>query len=817
VSDRGSLAGGPDATIEWSIAQEWPVTLNYPKMRLIELQPLPPWSMSISSAVAGSSVRRICFGLMVCLCQIGCSHKTQYYVDRGDLLYAKGQYSEAALNYRKGIAKTANSAEAHEGLGLTELKLGNRRTAYEELRRALELAPNREDMRVELANMVLESYSADPRRPKFLYDQLTESAQYLLRGNPNSFEGLRLQGDIYMLDGRLEEAVATFRRARAIRPFEPQLVSPMLQVLFRLNQAAEAEGLTQEFLRNRKDFGPVYDVLLNHYIQVGRMPEAEALLKSKVANMPLDPRPVLQLASLYLTLHRESAVAQTLQEILSKPRNFPEGHQIVGDFYASKDRLDQALREYTEGLRANPKDAVHYRKRLVKVMIAKGKREDAIAELNTIIKSNADDLDARLARAILLRESADPKRLEFAGAELNAVLAKNPNDEVARFNLGLVYAAKGNPDAAHAQLIESASLNRNYLLPRLALAEMAQKARNYNEVIRVADEVLAVDAENLDARLWRATGMIGNKAFLQARGDLNSLLKQKPDSLNVNLLVAVLDTDEKKYQAAETRYLRLYKPRQKDLRPLEGLIQLYSEEKHIDKALKLLDEELRQAPESQPLHLLLAATAAQAGKVDLAIQQYEWLRANGSTSPQTYTSLGNIYQLKGDVNNAMASYQKAQELVPNDPKIIAMIAYLQSTSGKEAEAIAGFQKQLAINPQDTTAMNNLAFVLADTETDLDRAQTLALEAQRRAPNNSGIVDTLAWVYVKKGLNDSAIQIYNGLVRKYPNEPVLRYHLGVALLQKGQAEEAKSEFVIGLSKNPPKDMADKIKQILSKLG
>ena len=79
------------------------------------------------------------------------------------------------------------------------------------------------------------------------------------------------------------------------------------------------------------------------------------------------------------------------------------------------------------------------------------------------------------------------------------------------------------------------------------------------------------------------------------------------------------------------------------------------------------------------------------------------------------------------------------------------------------------------------------------------------------------MDTLAWVYVKKGLNDSAIQIYNGLVRKYPNEPVLRYHLGVALLQKGQAEEAKSEFVIGLSKNPPKDMADKIKQILSKLG
>jgi hypothetical protein len=55
------------------------------------------------------------------------------------------------------------------------------------------------------------------------------------------------------------------------------------------------------------------------------------------------------------------------------------------------------------------------------------------------------------------------------------------------------------------------------------------------------------------------------------------------------------------------------------------------------------------------------------------------------------------------------------------------------------------------------------------------------------------------------------------VKKYPDQPAFRYHLGVALLQKGEAAEAKSEFLISLSKNPPKDMAEKIKQILSKLG
>jgi len=148
---------------------------------------------------------------------------------------------------------------------------------------------------------------------------------------------------------------------------------------------------------------------------------------------------------------------------------------------------------------------------------------------------------------------------------------------------------------------------------------------------------------------------------------------------------------------------------------------------------------------------------------------------------------------------------------------MAEIAFLETASGQHAEAIANLRKQLAINPEDTAALNNLAFELVESGTDLDQASTLAAKAQRKAPNNPGIVDTLGWVYVKKGLNDSAIQILDGLVKKYPDEPAFRYHLGVALLQKGSLGEAKTQFNKALSHNPPKEMADKIKEIMSKMG
>jgi tetratricopeptide (TPR) repeat protein len=755
--------------------------------------------------------------LAVCFAQAGCHRSAKYYFDTANKYYSQGKFADASLNYRKSIQQNPNFAEAHYRLGLTELKAGHQNSAYEELQRSAGLEPKRDDIKVQLADIALNGYQASPDKPKVLYDQVVNTADDLLGRDPNSFDGLRLRADVLSINKRFDEAISTFKKADKIRPSDPGVVFPMIQVMLRLNQGPEAENLAKSFLQGHKDVGSVYDVLIAEYIRDKRMADAEALLKSKVANMPSDAGPVVQLASFYWQLKRESEAQQELQRILKDPRDFPRGHAIVGDFYAGNQKWEDAIREYNTGLQSNPKDKTFYRKEIVKALVAQGKREDAINELNQILKDIPDDTDSRTERAILLRQSNDPKKLGLALSEFNALKETNPKDEVVQYNLGLVYFARGDLAAAREHLTESSKIQPRYIDPRLVLVEMDLKERKYSEAIHTAEEVLAVDPRNLDARLWHAAGLLGNRAFDQARNEMNALLRENPDSLNVNLNAAVLDAAEKKYSAAEARYLRFYKPGQQNLMPLEGLVQLYTVERETDKALKLIDNELKLAPDSAFVHLLLASTAIRAGKLDLAAQQYEWLRSKDPNSVQVYASLGDLYQLKGDINGALESYQKARDLAPNNPGIIAMIAFLQNTSGKEIEAIGTLQKQLAMDPENTIAMNNLAFALADTSTDLDKALTLAQSAQRKAPSNPGIADTVGWVYVKKGLNDSAIQIFNGLVKKYPDEPAFRYHLGVALLQKGEPAEAKAEFEISLSKNPPKDIAEKIKQILSKLG
>jgi tetratricopeptide (TPR) repeat protein len=766
-------------------------------------------------------VRRYkCYKIVVLLglvLEFGCHRSAQYYLDLGNSLFAEGKFEEASINYRKCISSNPLGAEAHYRLALAEVKLGQAE-AFDEFTRATKLAPARDDIQVAFADFALVLYSASSSRPKLLYDQVSSTANRLLQKDKNSFDGLRLSADVHVLDGKLDEALPLYRKAEAIQPQDPKVTLPMMQVLFRLNQGIEGEKVAQKSIQARQaEAGPLYDILFDYYLQSNRIGEAESLLRAKISALPKDAKARLQLASFYHRRQRDPEMAQVINTMLGNSKDFPQGHVLVGDFYETIGRLDDAVREYSSGLNSSPKDKSLYQKKIVRALIAQGKGNQAIEQLNANLKDSPDDLDSRAAHAILLRESNDPKKLDLAISEMNGILQKDPNNAVVRYNLGLAYLAKGDVKSGRFQFSESARLAPVYLPPKLALAELAQKTRNYSDTIRFADEILAADPANADAKLWHAAGLLGNKDYQQARTELAAILRQQPDSMSANLHMAALETAERKYRDAEARYLRLYKPGQKDLRPLEGLIQFYAAQRQLEKAQRLLDEELKLAPESSAVHLLMAATALSAGKLDLAAQQYEWLRSKDPTSPDAYASLGKIYQLKGDLNGALSSYQKARELAPNSPQIMAEIAFLETASGQHTEAIANLRKQLARDPEDTVAQNNLAFELAETGTDLDQASALAEKAQRMAPTNARIADTLSWVYVKKGLNDSAIQILNGLVKKYPTEPLLRYHLGVALLQKGDLQQAKTQFNVALSHNPPREMADKIKAIISRIG
>ena len=127
-----------------------------------------------------------------------------------------------------------------------------------------------------------------------------------------------------------------------------------------------------------------------------------------------------------------------------------------------------------------------------------------------------------------------------------------------------------------------------------------------------------------------------------------------------------------------------------------------------------------------------------------------------------------------------------------------------------------YRAALDINPNFVPAANNLAYLLADQDKDLNEALDFARLAKEKLPDDPNVMDTLGWVYYKKGLYDSAIGEFADCLEKMPDNPTVIYHLGMAYYKKGDLENARAELEKALQLDESFSGADEAKRILAEL-
>jgi tetratricopeptide (TPR) repeat protein len=78
------------------------------------------------------------------------------------------------------------------------------------------------------------------------------------------------------------------------------------------------------------------------------------------------------------------------------------------------------------------------------------------------------------------------------------------------------------------------------------------------------------------------------------------------------------------------------------------------------------------------------------------------------------------------------------------------------------------------------------------------------------------MDTLGWVYYKKGLYDNAIAEFTDCLEKMPDNPTVIYHLGMAYYKKGELQNARAELTKALQLDENFTGADEAKRVLAEL-
>jgi tetratricopeptide (TPR) repeat protein len=738
------------------------------------------------------------------------------YVESGNKYFEKGKYKEALIMYRNALKRDLKYGEAYYRSALAELKLQRFVDAARSLQRSVELQPENADAHNRLTNLYLNAYMADRRRPRHLLTELKTMADRYSKRFPGSYEEARLKGYLALFEKDIPGALGFFQKANQIKPYQQDLVLIYTQTLVANKQPEEAEKLAYEMIDKNPKALPLYDALVLLYGRQNRPADMERVLKSKLENNPKTAEAYLQLAAHYHSTKQREPMMSVLQRLSSNTADFPKGALLVGDFFLRTADYEQAARSYQAGMQQKPEEKAAYQKRMVEVLLKQNKKPEAVKLVNDMVGANPKDDEAIAMRASLSLMAGTKEELQAAINDLQSVISRKPDNPVLRYNLGRALMARQNPQAAKVQFEEAAKLRPDYLPPRIALAEMALQNREYGKVSQMAQEILYYDPQNLPARLLRSRALIGTGDVKQARAELASTTEKYPELPEARLQMAALDLQERNFKSAEESFRRLHQ-QSKDPRAFLGLVDSYVGQGQSATAVKLLREEIARNPNVLDYHVALGNIGMTSGDYQMAIAEYKTVVSRNEKNAGVWLLLSEAYRKVNDVPQAIAATKKATEVAPNFTNANLQLALLYDTTGQKQQAKPLYEQVLRTQPDNPIALNNLAFMLAESGNDLDQALTMAQRARQRVPNDLNVADTLGYIYIKKNLPDSAIPIYRELIQKQPSRPTFRYHLAMALMQKGDKASAKRECQAALQQKPDRGEETQIRELMAKLG
>jgi tetratricopeptide (TPR) repeat protein len=777
----------------------------------------------------------LCVALSLVSCSRDPNVAKQRYLENGNKYFEREKYKEAVIMYRNALQKDQRFGPAYYRLALAELKLSRFGSAVAALRRAVELIPKTSGEHWDAAVRLSEIYllaNRNTNADKQAIAEVEKTIEALLQRDPNSFDGHRLAGDLQFTRGgvkfqekKREEgqelfrvALASYRKASSVKPEAVPVLIQIARTELALGQVADAERSYRAVIGKDKRQVQVYLELYRIFLASQRPEPAEQTLKEAIAANPKEFQLLAVLATHYYGMRRRDDMVKTLNEIKSHAKDYDQAFLTVGDLYYRVGEMDEAVRQYREGIAADPKKKAQYQKRIIEVLMRQDKPRDADEVATAILKDNPNDSDARSLKAGFLLERGEVAR---AITELQAIVTRSPENPVFRLQLGKAHAARGEAEQARQQFTKAVELRPDYLPAHLSLAELQLVKREFESVLKTVQAIRARDKDNVRARLLESAALMSQEKLADSRALLTDMAARYPTSPDVQFQLGTLGLAERKFHDAEASFRRSFQLEPSNVRGLLGLVETALAQGKPDEAIRLLQAEAEKAPTRADLKIALGNVSVRTGRYDMGVAEFQkalsLLDKSSKSASDVYLRIGETYRRKGDHGAAVTYLQKAREIDPVNPVILTNLGLTLDAAVRRPEARQVYEAALKIDPTNAVVLNNLAFLLAQTGTDLDQALTLAQRAKQLLPTVAEVSDTLGWIYLKKNLSDHAISIFREIVAKVPAHPTYRYHLGLALAQKGDKLQALKELREALKNNPDKEEKNDIQALIAKIG
>lgn len=181
-------------------------------------------------------------------------------------------------------------------------------------------------------------------------------------------------------------------------------------------------------------------------------------------------------------------------------------------------------------------------------------------------------------------------------------------------------------------------------------------------------------------------------------------------------------------------------------------------------------------------------------------QDFENLFNDSKKCLEMFPTIVNVHYFNGVAANQTKRFSEGLEvlttgidLIVNDKKIkaefLAQIGESYFGLSKLKEAQESYDEAVKTNPDNILILNNYAYQLARTKTNLSLAETMILKVLKSYPKDSRYLDTYGWVLFNQGKYNEALGNFEDAYENNKTDKLIIEHLGDASFKTGKTAEA----------------------------
>lgn len=445
---------------------------------------------------------------------------------------------------------------------------------------------------------------------------------------------------------------------------------------------------------------------------------------------------------------------------------------LISDTYIQQEKIQEAADTILFYRKDNPEnqDAMQ---ELARVYLVGERYEEFDALLKRVPTSKMTPyLHYVKARSLLNRN-----QLAEGERELRLVVKQAPDMIDAWVNLGIALQLQGKHTASfpmYRKAIVSDPENQGLWL-RLVDAEL--RAGRSDLALRTVAEAPPSPAFQLEAAMLFVEAKhytLARKLFIQVRDTPGA-----PDEVHIYLAALAMENLNNPTEAL--RELAQIPPKSPLAeRALRWRLQILEEAGRVHESLPIAREYAERNPESAEFQVIYAQASA----------------------------------ATGDTATSIATLRAARNKWPENISVSLYLASLLDPEKNRDEAVQLMEFVIQHQPRNAYALNYVGYMLADENSDLDRAYELIARAAVESPEDPHIADSLAWVFYRMGKYDEAWTAIRKSISLGGDHPTIWEHYGDIARKVSNTAEARKGYTNALTGQP--DNSDALRQKLKEL-